>query len=135
MIKTEELKMRKILIADDDEDSRLMLSLILEEEGWEVSEACDGKEALEKVIQYQPDVLILDNRMPKLTGIEVYQKLRDQGVKLGVVFATAYGGVSELANSLNIAHFVSKPFDIPELLACIESAYQDLHAESTLPKN
>lgn len=135
MIKTKELKMRKILIADDDEDSRLMLSLILEEEGWEVSEACDGQETLEKVIQAQPDVLVLDNRMPKLTGIEVYQKLKMEGVQLGVVLATAYGELSELANSLNIAHFISKPFDIPELLACIESAYQDMHSQSTLPKN
>ncbi|MCA1992963.1 MAG: response regulator, partial [Coleofasciculus sp. S288] len=93
------------------------------------------KEALEKVIQYQPDVLVLDNRMPELTGAEVYQRLKAQGVNLGVVLATAYGDLNELARSLNITHFVSKPFDIPELLACIESAYKDFHRESTSPDN
>lgn len=124
---TEKVKTRKILIADDDDDSRIMLSFVLEQEGWEVSEARDGKEALEKVIQDQPDVLVLDNRMPELTGAEVYQRLKAEGVNLGVVLATAYGDLNELASSLNIAHFVSKPFDFPELLACIESAYNDFH--------
>lgn len=127
--------MRKILIADDDEDSRILLSFVLEQEGWDVSEARDGKEALEKVIQCQPDVLVLDNRMPELTGTEVYQRLKAEGINLGVVLATAYGELAELAESLNIVHFISKPFDIPELLACIESAYQDFHSEIPFSKN
>lgn len=124
---TQKLETRKVLIADDDDDSRIMLSFILEQEGWDVSEARDGQEALEKVMQDQPDVLVLDNRMPELTGAEVYQRLKAEGLKLGVVFATAYGDLNELAQALNIAHFVSKPFDIPELIACIEAAYGDIH--------
>lgn len=123
---TPKLKTRKVLIADDDDDSRLMLSFILEQEGWDVSEARDGKEALEKVMENQPDVLILDNRMPELTGTEVYQRLKAEGVKLGVVLATAYEDLNQLAQALSIAHFVSKPFDIPELITCVEAAYGDL---------
>jgi two-component system response regulator (stage 0 sporulation protein F) len=72
--------------------------------------------------------------MPELTGAEVYQKLKAEGVNLGVVLATAYGELSELAKSLNITHFVNKPFDFPELLACIESAYNDFHRGITPPK-
>lgn len=132
---TPQLEMRKILIADDDEDSRVLLTFVLEQEGWDVAEARNGREALEKALQYQPDVLVLDNRMPELTGTEVYQRLKAEGVNLGVVLATAYGELAELAASLNIAHFISKPFDIPELLACIESAYQDFHQKTSFFKN
>lgn len=124
---TEKLELRKILVADDDEDTRIMLRIVLEQEGWQVSEARDGKEALTTAIQFQPDVLVLDNRMPEFTGAQVYQQLKADGVHLGVVLATAYEDLNELAKALNITHFVSKPFDIPELLACIEAAYKDLH--------
>jgi two-component system, response regulator, stage 0 sporulation protein F len=127
---TKKLEKRTILLADDDEDSRTLLSFILEEEGWDVLEACDGREALEKVLKYQPDVLVLDNRMPELTGAEVYREIKAQGVNLGVVLATAYGEVGELAKSLSITHFVSKPFNISELLACIEAAYKESHQAS-----
>ncbi|MBE9210665.1 response regulator [Nostoc sp. LEGE 06077] len=116
---------RKILIADDDDDSRAMLSFLLEEEGWQVSEAKNGEEAIETVINEQPDLLILDNRMPKLTGVEVYKHLQAKGVKIAVVLATAHGYLDELASSLGIAHFISKPYDIPELLKTIESAYKN----------
>ncbi|GAB1539684.1 hypothetical protein NUACC21_23510 [Scytonema sp. NUACC21] len=112
----------KVLIADDDDDSRVMLAFLLEEEGWEVNEAKNGKEALEKVIKEQPDLLILDNRMPELTGTEVYQQLQEEGIKLTVILATAYDSLEELASSLGISHFISKPYDIPKLLKIIESA-------------
>lgn len=116
---------RKVLIADDDDDSRVMLSFLLEEEGWEVKEAKNGKEALEIVIQERPDLLILDNRMPELTGVEVYQQLQAQGINVAIVLATAHGYLDELASSLGIAHFISKPYDIPQLLKTIESAYKN----------
>jgi two-component system, response regulator, stage 0 sporulation protein F len=119
------IKKRKVLIADDDDDSRAMLTFLLEEEGWEVKEAKNGKEALEKVIQEQPDLLILDNRMPELTGVEVYQHLQAEGIKLAVILATAYGYLNELAESLGIPYFISKPYDIPQLLKIIESAYEN----------
>ncbi|CAD5936349.1 Regulatory protein AtoC [Planktothrix tepida] len=115
---------RKVVIADDDIDSRTMLALILADEGWEVKEAQDGKEAIEITIKEQPDLLILDNRMPELTGVEVYQQLQLAGIKQTVVLATGYGDLKELALSMGITHFISKPFDILELLQIIESAYE-----------
>ncbi|MBD2194608.1 MULTISPECIES: response regulator [Calothrix] len=114
---------RKVLIADDDDDSRKMLAFLLEDEGWEVKEARDGKEALATIVNDRPDLLILDNRMPELTGAEVYQQMQAQGINLAVVLATAYGHIEELASSLGIVHFVNKPYDITELLTIVESAY------------
>ncbi|WP_413174864.1 response regulator [Anabaena azotica] len=124
----QDLKKRQVVIADDDDDSREMLSFLLHEEGWDVIEAKDGKEALEKVVKYQPDLLILDNRMPEITGIEVYQYLQTKGINLAIVFATAYGEPEELVSSLGISHWVTKPYDILKLLDTIESAYANFFA-------
>ncbi|MBD2166221.1 response regulator [Calothrix sp. FACHB-156] len=119
------LAKRKLVIADDDTDSRTMLAFLLEQEGWEVREAKDGKEALEQVLAQQPDLLILDNRMPELTGAEVYQNLQARGINLAVVLVTAYNQIDELASSLGISYFVNKPYDITKLLTTIESAYEN----------
>lgn len=123
-MKTDNLVTRRVLIADDDNDSRVLLAFLLEQEGWEVKQAKDGKEALEKVFQEQPDLLILDHRMPEFTGSEVYQHLQRRGISLTIVLVTAYGYLEELSSSLGISYFVSKPFDIPDLLNIIESAYK-----------
>ncbi len=112
----------KVLIADDDDDGRSMLAFLLESEGWEIAEARDGKEAVEKVIAENPDVLILDNRMPELTGSEVYQCLRKRGSRVSVVLVTAYSDGRELASSLGIPYFIQKPVDFAALLAAVEGA-------------
>lgn len=115
---------RKVLVADDDEDNRVMLTFILEEEGWQVTEASNGKEALEKALEQPLDILVLDNRMPDLTGAEIYQALRQRGLKTPVILVTAYGDLKDLAVSLGISYFLNKPFEIPELLTMLESIYQ-----------
>ncbi|MDZ7957701.1 MAG: response regulator [Aulosira sp. DedQUE10] len=124
-MKLQSLAKRKLVIADDDTDSRVMLAFVLEQEGWEVREARDGREALEQVLTEQPDLLILDNRMPELTGAEVYQHLHASGIQLPVVLVTAYNQVEELASSLGISYFINKPYDITKLLKTIESAYEN----------
>lgn len=124
-MKSQNLGKRQVLIADDDDDSRAMLAFLLEEEGWNVREARDGLEALEELVNQPPDLLILDNRMPQLTGIEVYKQIRKLGVNLTVILVTAYGHVEELATSVGISYSVSKPYDITELLNIIETAYEN----------
>ncbi len=101
----QDLKKSQVVIADDD--SREILSFLLHEEGWDVIEAKDGKEALEKVVKYQPHLLILDNRMPEIAGVEVYQYLQTKGINLAIVFATAYGYPEDLVLSLGISHWVT----------------------------
>jgi two-component system response regulator (stage 0 sporulation protein F) len=123
-MKFNHLEQRKVVIADDDEDSRMLLAFLLEEEGWLVEQAKNGKEAIEKVVQEKPHLLILDNRMPELTGTEVYQHLQGQKIDVTTVLVTAYGDIEELASSLGIVHFLRKPIDISELFIVIESASQ-----------
>ncbi|MTJ10310.1 MULTISPECIES: response regulator [unclassified Anabaena] len=121
-MKFNHLEKRKVVIADDDEDSRMLLAFLLEDEGWLVEQAKNGKEAIEKVVQEKPHLLILDNRMPELTGTQVYQQLQGQKIDLTTILVTAYGDIEELASSLGIVHFLRKPIDISELLLIIESA-------------
>lgn len=115
----------KILIADDDDDNRILLSFLIQSEGWEVIEAQDGQEALEKAIKEQPNILLLDNRMPKLTGTKVYEKLCEQGMKIPVILLTAYADVQELADSLGICSYLNKPYDLSRLMAMIDKCYEE----------
>ncbi|MBD2517829.1 response regulator [Nostoc sp. FACHB-973] len=115
----------RVLIADDEESSRVCLTIVLEDEGWEITQARDGKEALEKVLKSQPNLLILDYQMPELTGAEVYQHLQLHRIKLAVVLISSYTELEKLASSLGIAYFLHKPFDIPKLLTTIQSAYEE----------
>ncbi|MCC5637064.1 response regulator [Nostoc sp. CHAB 5844] len=116
----------RVLIADDDECLQVLLTFLLEQEGWEVKQASDGKEALEKVLQWQPNLLILDYQMPKLTGAEVYQKLQLQGIELVVVLISSYIDLEKLAASLGIVYYLPKPFEIPDFLKIINLAYENL---------
>lgn len=115
----------KILIADDDDDNRILLSFLIQSEGWEVIEAQDGQEALEKAIKEQPNILLLDNRMPKLTGTKVYETLCKQGIKIPVILLTAYADVQELADSLGICSYLNKPYDLSRLMAMIDKCYEE----------
>lgn len=115
----------KILIADDDDDNRILLSFLIQSEGWEVIEAQDGQEALEKAMKEQPNILLLDNRMPKLTGTKVYETLCEQGMKIPVILLTAYADVQELADSLGICSYLNKPYDLSRLMAMIDKCYEE----------
>lgn len=67
-----------ILIVDDEQGMRLVLRFMLESAGFAVTEAEDGRDALEKIVQYQPDVAIIDIMMPDMNGLEVCRILRGQ---------------------------------------------------------
>lgn len=123
-MKSDNSKKPRVLIADDEEYYRILLTLILEEQGWEVSTAKNGTEALAQVLYMQPDLLILDYQMPKLTGGEVYQNLKLKGIKLPVVLVSGEMELEKLASSLGILHFLHKPFELREFITTIQSAYK-----------
>ncbi|MBD2358358.1 response regulator [Tolypothrix sp. FACHB-123] len=123
-MKSHNSKKPRVLIADDEESYRLMLTIILEERDWEVSTAKDGREAIQKVLQEKPDLLILDYQMPILTGGQVYQNLQSNGIKLPVVLISSDFTLEKLASSLGISYFLHKPFDVEELIHIVQSAYK-----------
>ena len=69
--------MKKILIAEDNAVNRELLRELLEMRGYAVTEACDGQEALEKIAETQPDILLLDLGMPVLDGFATIKKIRE----------------------------------------------------------
>jgi CheY-like chemotaxis protein len=108
-----------ILVADDDEDILALVSLTLGSEDHEILNARDGIEAMEIVIDRHPDVLVLDLRMPILTGHDVLRMLREKGAtnETRVIVLSAYVQRETVERVLEEGadSFMSKPFD-PEAL-------------------
>ncbi len=111
---------KTILIADDDEDLRLLVQVTLENPTYRILTAADGSKALDVVQQCRPDLLILDWMMPGLNGCEVITQLRQnpETVTIPVVMLTAKDGLEaqEQLASLALAGYLVKPFSPLELI-------------------
>ncbi len=117
--------MSKILIVDDAEDTVELLKKRFRAEGYETAEAYNGEEALMKVPEYHPDLIVLDVMMPKIDGYEVCQRLKtDEKTKyIPILMLTAKGEVEHKVKGLNIGadDYMAKPFDYKELSARVKS--------------
>jgi CheY-like chemotaxis protein len=82
--------MRPLLVADDEPDIRLMLRTVLRAQGWKVEEASTGREALELCRNGTFDAIILDQKMPGMSGAETARQLRDEGYELPIILYSAY---------------------------------------------
>ncbi|HDP70041.1 MAG TPA: response regulator transcription factor [Actinobacteria bacterium] len=116
---------KKILVVDDDFNIAHLLNFKLSKEGYEVEEACDGKDALLKAASFEPDLILLDIMMPIMSGWEVNEKLRKQPKlkNIPVVMVTAVDQLKEQIKSLEaegIKDYITKPFDFSELLKTVE---------------
>jgi two-component system sensor histidine kinase/response regulator len=115
----------KILIVDDAIDTVELLRKRFHSEGYETSEAYDGEEALKRVDEYNPDLIVLDVMMPKIDGYEVCRRLKtDENKKyIPVLMLTAKGGVESKVKGLEIGadDYLAKPFDYKELSARVKS--------------
>jgi two-component system response regulator (stage 0 sporulation protein F) len=112
----------RVVIADDDGDIRRSLAEILEVEGYEVIEARDGREALELCEAHCVALVLLDHRMPELTGAQVVEELRVRCIPTRIVLMTADHHVEEIARGAGIAHYLAKPFSVDSLLELIARA-------------
>lgn len=114
----------RVLIADDEKNMRWVLSQALEAEGYEVFEAADGKEALTAIAEHEPEVVILDHKMPAPDGMEVLRRLRAKGHRFPVIMLTAHGNVQTAVEAMKAGanEYLTKPFDLEELKLGIEKA-------------
>jgi two-component system response regulator (stage 0 sporulation protein F) len=120
MIRPGAARIWHVLIADDDDDLRDALRACIDQDGlFRVSEASDGNQALVRILADQPDVVLLDHRMPGLTGVEVAQRLQVCGATTRIVFATAASKVGELARAAGARWFLAKPFGCEELMSLL----------------
>ena len=113
----------KILIAEDDPNIRLGLLATLESEGYAVTVAVDGAQALKLFPQQKFDLVILDVMMPKASGYDVCRELRARGAREPVLFLTAKGEEIDKVVGLKLGadDYVTKPFGVHELLARVEA--------------
>lgn len=115
----------KILIVDDEPFNLDLLEQELSDQAYTIERASDGVEALAKVETFKPDVILLDYMMPKMNGIEVVERLRqdEQHKSIPVILVTAKGSQEDKVRGLDAGadDYVVKPFDSFELLARVRS--------------
>ena len=114
---------QRILVVEDDQNTREALLRILEFEGFEVSTAADGAEALSIISVDSFDAIVLDRTMPYVDGLTVCSTLRSKGIETPVLFLTAMGETEEKVKGLEVGadDYLSKPFSMKELLARINA--------------
>ena len=113
-----------ILVIDDDKEVRYSLNRVLSSQRYRVQEAASGEEGVAAVKKQIPDVVLLDNRMTGMTGLETLQHIRAASSRQLVIFMTAYGTAQTAIEAMKYGAFdyVMKPFDPPKLIALVESA-------------
>jgi CheY-like chemotaxis protein len=109
----------RVLVVDDSDVIRTLITVNLELEGYDVVTAVDGQDALDKVRDYAPDVMTIDIVMPRLDGFETVARLRSdprtQHVKIAMVTACAQEADLRKGRDVGVDAYVTKPFD-PETL-------------------
>ncbi|HDM10694.1 MAG TPA: response regulator [Desulfobacteraceae bacterium] len=109
--------MMKILVVDDEEQICELLDKFLSQEGYQVITAATGEEALEKLEEESPQLVLLDIRMPGMGGIECLRKIKEKDEKIGVIMTTAVGDTDTIkeAISLGVNDYILKPIDLDYL--------------------
>jgi DNA-binding response OmpR family regulator len=111
-----------VLVVDDQEAIRDTLQTALDDEGFAVETAANGREALEILGRWKACVVLLDLMMPVMDGWAFCAEQRRTGDKTPVVLLSAAGGLAKEAKALCAAGFIAKPFDIDHVISAIEGA-------------
>ena len=126
--------MTKILVVDDENSIRKFLRVSLESNQFTVVEAQNGKEALQKIVEEKPILIILDHGLPDMNGIEVLKQLREWS-SVPVIFLTVKDQDEDkvLALDNGADDYLTKPFSLPELMARIRVAIRHAKNEESEP--
>jgi two-component system cell cycle response regulator DivK len=116
--------MKRILIADDKATSRELLRTVLERQGYAITEAADGEEALQKALAEPPDLILLDLQMPRRNGYEVLGELRKDPrhaeVPIIAITASAMQGDREKALAAGFTGYMAKPVALVHLREVVQ---------------
>jgi CheY-like chemotaxis protein len=109
-----------VLVAEDSQDTRIMLKRAFEMKGYHVFEAEDGQQALEMARRYRPSLMVIDLNMPVLDGLEMIRSFREReghSEHVPIIAITAYDvyGMEEAALETGCNRYLSKPLDLEEL--------------------
>lgn len=114
---------RKVLVVEDDPSIRSTYARRFAS-SYEMAFAASGTEALQRLHNFEPDVLVLDMRLPDTDGVALFQEIRTSHPGLPVVVTTAYVSMEPLINVLDLGHsgYLVKPFNMDDLAARIDAA-------------
>ncbi len=124
--------MSRILVLEDEPGFQQLLAEVLGEAGHEVLAATSGQQALDLVEQQRPDLLLVDNRMPGLWGMEFLKRYREAGNEQPAIIMTAYADVPVVVDAMRLgaADFLVKPFGIDALMPLVDRYLQPATAEA-----
>ena len=126
--------MHKILIVDDDNSIRETLEMHLQEEGYLITSAKDGNEGVAKYAQEEPDLVILDIRLPDVDGFIVLEELQEENEDVKVIMITAFHDMETTIKAMRGGAFdyIHKPININELDVAIKKALRSVEMEKTI---
>ncbi len=121
----------KILVVDDENSLRDMLSILLQREGYLVDQAEDGAVAFARIQENHYDLIISDIQMPRVTGIELLRQLRDQDNDVTVMMITAFSSTEEAVEAMKLGayDYITKPFKNDEIRLVIKNALEREHLQ------
>lgn len=130
--------MYKILIADDEPNMIWAMKKALMKDGYEIITATNGIEAIDR-IKDEPDIIIMDLKMPKMDGMEALKAIKNIDFKIPIIMITAHGSTDSAVEAMKLGavDYLSKPFDIEELKLIIKKAieYKELNDEVIYLRN
>jgi two-component system OmpR family response regulator len=123
MVPAHDVPSARILVVDDEPSIVDAVSTALRYEGFDVSQAESGREALRIAGDAEPDLIVLDWMLPDLNGLEVGRRLREQGFKTAILFLTAKDAVENKVEALRAGgdDYVTKPFSLAEVVARVHA--------------
>ena len=133
--------MIQVLLIEDEESIRRVMSRILKEENdqYQITEAVDGKQGLDLLFKGQFDLVLCDIKMPKMDGIEVLKKANDEMLNIPFIMLTGHGNIETAVEAMKLGayDFISKPPDLNRLLNSVRHAFENksLRSENTKLKN
>jgi two-component system, OmpR family, response regulator len=112
----------RVLVVDDEENIVYLVESALQVRGMETAAATDGRQAMDRLATFQPDLVILDVMLPDVDGFTVLRRMRDAGARMPVIFLTARDATDDRVHGLTIGgdDYVVKPFAIAELVARVQ---------------
>lgn len=124
----------RVLVIDDETPITELVSMALRYEGYQMEQAHSGREGIEKVSQFHPDLLILDIMMPDLDGYEVARRLRQENQQVPIIFLTAKDSTEDKVRGLETGgdDYVTKPFSLEELSARVAAVLRRTKGDKTV---
>lgn len=120
--------MYQILIIEDMSQLRMILTRVLTNAGFQVFQAEDGKTGLEKINEYEPDLILLDSVLPDIRGEEVLKLVQEKSPITIVIMMTAYGDIRKAVNAMKLGayDYLTKPIDNEQLLMTVKKALEKI---------